>query len=58
MHTRDSISHWACEQQLNRHGGDASCCACTRHDCPDQPEDKLLKKSLNLHPYEKESCEA
>ena len=32
-HTPNSITHYACEEMMNKYGGDAECCACTKHEC-------------------------
>lgn len=47
-HTTKSTTHWACNEQMAKHGKDTSCCACTKHECPPEPEDKLIKKRLHI----------
>ncbi len=33
-HTLQIVTHYACRQQIEKHGKDTQCCACTGHECP------------------------
>ena len=43
-HTHKSTTHWACDPQIKKYGGQTKCCACMEHNC--QPIGKITEARL------------